>query len=116
MASPKGVLCHLSCIDRNLGDSYNKWRRYEEKEVGILTDNRRVVVRLPHDLVDALDQVASGEGRHRSELIRESVEYYLAEQRRQEIREALIEGYQEMGFLNSALAEERWDLVGFSKE
>ncbi|NMP23216.1 ribbon-helix-helix protein, CopG family [Sulfobacillus sp. DSM 109850] len=87
-----------------------------EKEVGVLTDNRRVVVRLPHHLVDALDQVASGEGRHRSELIRESVEFYLAEQRRQEIRQALIQGYQEMGFLNSALAEERWDLVGVPKE
>ncbi|MCY0897606.1 MAG: ribbon-helix-helix protein, CopG family [Firmicutes bacterium] len=81
-----------------------------------LSDTRRVVVRLPHHFVDALDRMAAEEGRHRSDVIRESVEYYLVEQRRQAIRRALIEGYQEMGYLNSALAEERWDLVGFWKE
>lgn len=84
--------------------------------MGVLEENRRVVVRLPHHLIDALDACASGEGRHRSELIRESVEFYLTEQRRQRIRQELIEGYQELGFLNSALAEERWDLVGILKE
>jgi len=81
-----------------------------------VTDNRRVVVTLPHHLVDALDQMASGEGRHRSEVIRQSVEFFLAEQRRQQIRQALISGYQEMSLLNSAFAEERWDVVGLPKE
>ncbi len=82
----------------------------------VLSVSRRVVVRLPHHLVDALDQVASGEGRNRSEVIRESVEFYLAEQRRQKIRQELIQGYQEMGFLNSALAEERWDWASMPQE
>jgi CopG family transcriptional regulator/antitoxin EndoAI len=49
-------------------------------------------------------------------VIRESVEFYLAEQRRQKIRQELIQGYQEMGFLNSALAEERWDWASMPQE
>lgn len=84
--------------------------------MGRLEANRRVVVRLPHHLVDALDAVAGGEGRHRSEVIRASVEFYLAEQKRQRLRQQLIEGYQELGVLNAAIAEERWDLVGLSQE
>lgn len=84
--------------------------------MGILEENRRVVVRLPHHLIDALDAVADGEGRHRSEVIRKSVELYLAEQKRERIRQELIQGYQEMGFLNSALAEEHWDAIGYSRE
>ncbi len=115
MGNNGAEICLVPRVDPNLGRSYNRCQ-IQENEVGVLTENRRVVVRLPHHLVDALDQAASGEGRHRSELIRESVEYYLAEQRRQEIRQALIEGYQEMGLLNSALAEERWDLVRLPKE
>lgn len=81
-----------------------------------LEGNRRVMVRLPYRLVDALDRVAGDEGRHRSEVIRESVEFYLAEQRRQQIRQELIDGYQEMGYLNAAMAEEAWDLVNFTRE
>lgn len=81
-----------------------------------MEENRRVVVRLPHRLVNELDRVAGGEGRPRSEVIRESVEFYLAEQQRQILRQQLIEGYQELGFLNSALAEERWDVIGVCQE
>lgn len=84
--------------------------------MGILEENRRVVVRLPHHLIDALDAVAGDEGRHRSQVIRESVEFYLAEQKRQRIRQELIQGYQELGGFNSALAEEQWDVVGFYRE
>jgi len=101
-------------LTRDFREVYNTGS--QGKEVEIFEASRRVVVRLPHHLVDALDQVASGEGRKRSELIRESVEFYLAEQRRQQIREELIKGYQEMGFLNVAFAEERWDLAGIPQE
>lgn len=81
-----------------------------------LEENRRVMVRLPHYLVDALDRVADDEGRRRSEVIRESVEFYLAEQRRQQLRQELIQGYQEMGHLNATMAEAPWDLVTFTRE
>ncbi|OLZ10007.1 CopG family ribbon-helix-helix protein [Sulfobacillus thermosulfidooxidans] len=84
--------------------------------MGILEENRRVIVRLPHHLVDALDKMADGEGRHRSEVIRESVEFYLAEQRKQQLRQELIQGYQELGSLNAALAEEHWEYAGYSRE
>lgn len=73
--------------------------------------NRRVVVRLPHQLVDALDVVAGQRGRHRSDVIRESVELFLAEQERQTLRQQLIEGYQELGHLEiRAETEELWDV------
>lgn len=86
------------------------------KEVNRVEENRRVVVRLPHRLIDALDAVAGGEGRPRSDVIRESVEFYLAEQKRLQLRQQLIAGYQELGFLNAALAEEQWDLAGLGRE
>lgn len=81
-----------------------------------LEENRRVVVRLPHYLVDALDAVADGGRRHRSDIIRESVEFYLAERERQQLRQQLIEGYQELSHLPSAWSEERWDFAGYSRE
>lgn len=79
-------------------------------------ENRRVVVRLPHHLVNALDEVADNGGRHRSDVIRESVEFYLAERERRQLRRQLIEGYQELNQLTAAFAEEHWDLAGFPQE
>jgi len=79
--------------------------------------NRRVVVRLPHQLVDALDVVAGQRGRHRSDVIRESVEFFLAEQERQTLRQQLIEGYQELGHLDVRTdSEELWDVCGSRQE
>lgn len=80
----------------------------------MLESNRRVVVRLPQELVHALD-VAADRGRcHRSDVIRESVEFYLAEQERRTIRQQLIAGYQELGHVRSAPGDgdEVWNLVG----
>ncbi len=79
--------------------------------------NRRVVVRLPHQLVDALDVVAGQRGRHRSDVIRESVEFFLAEQERKTLRQQLIEGYQELGHMESPPeSEELWDLCGLRQD
>lgn len=79
--------------------------------------NRRVVVRLPHQLVDALDVVAGQRGRHRSDVIRESVEFFLAEQERKTLRQQLIEGYQELGHMEFAPeSEELWDLCGLRQD
>ncbi len=78
-----------------------------------LNASRRVVVRLPHQLVDALDVVAGQRGRHRSDVIRESVEFFLAEQERKTLRQQLIEGYQELGHMGIfPEADELWDVVG----
>lgn len=90
--------------------------RSRGKEVGSLEENRRVIVRMPHHLVDALDKMADGEGRHRSEVIRESVEFYIAEQRKRQLRQELIQGYQELGALNAALVEDSWEYVGHPQE
>jgi CopG family transcriptional regulator/antitoxin EndoAI len=103
-------LTPLLCSDYNGSDLWI------EKEVEALEANRRVVVRLPHRLVDAIDAVAEDSRRHRSELIRESVEFYLAELQRQKLRELLIAGYQEWNHLTLAFKEERWDLAGLRRE
>jgi CopG family transcriptional regulator/antitoxin EndoAI len=90
--------------------------RSRGKEVGSLEENRRVIVRMPHHLVDALDKMADGEGRHRSEVIRESVEFYIAEQRKRQLRQELIQGYQELGALIAALVEDSWEDAGHPQE
>ncbi len=82
-----------------------------------LDASRRVVVRLPHQLVDALDTVAGQRGSHRSDVIRESVEFFLAEQERKTLRQQLIEGYQELGHMGIVPeADERWDIAGCPQE
>jgi CopG family transcriptional regulator/antitoxin EndoAI len=89
----------------------------DRKEVADLDVSRRVVVRLPHQLVDALDVVAGQRGRHRSDVIRESVEFFLAEQERQTIRQQLIQGYQELGQLDiPSEPEELWDVCGSHRD
>lgn len=86
--------------------------------MAVLETNRRVVVRLPRELVDALDMAADRGGCHRSDVIRESVQFYLAEQERRTIRQQLIEGYQELGHFLSAKedSDEVWNLVGVPKD
>lgn len=78
--------------------------------------NRRVVVRLPHRLVDAIDAMAEDSRRHRSEVIRESVEFYLAERQRQKLRELLIAGYQEWHHLTPAFDQEQWEVARVPSE
>lgn len=69
----------------------------------------RVVVRMPNGLVEALDALSRQENRCRSDLIRESVAEYLRRRDRDALREQLIQGYQEWGAVNQALAEDEWD-------
>ena len=99
----------------NFCEAYN----YEviEKRWPFLDVNRRVVVRHPDQLVNALDVVAGRCGRHRSDVIRESVEFFLAEQERQTIRQQLIEGYQELGDMGTGPGtEECWDVAGLRQD
>jgi predicted transcriptional regulator len=72
----------------------------------------RVMVRLSQELLEALDALGRDLKRPRSQLIRESVARYVADSRRERIRQALIEGYQEWSQLNVQLAEDAWNLIG----
>lgn len=67
---------------------------------------RRIMISLPHNLLQEVDGVVEMEKRTRSEFIREAMRLYLQERRKKQIREQMQEGYMEMARLNLALANE----------
>lgn len=71
-----------------------------------MTGCKRISVSLPDFLLQEMDQEIQRAHVGRSEFIRESLEYYILECRRRTVHEQLAAGYQAMGSLNLALAEE----------
>lgn len=71
-----------------------------------LARTRRIMISLPHNLLQEVDGVVEMEKRTRSEFIREAMRLYLQERRKKQIREQMQEGYMEMARLNLALANE----------
>lgn len=67
---------------------------------------RRIMVTVPDNLLREVDGLVSVERLNRSALIREAVRIYVEERKRQDVREQLVRGYQEMATINLALAEE----------
>lgn len=72
-------------------------------------EQTRLVVRIPSELVAALDDLGREQHRGRADLIRESVARYVDQSTRQRLRHDLIEGYREWGELYPHLPEERWE-------
>jgi metal-responsive CopG/Arc/MetJ family transcriptional regulator len=71
--------------------------------------NRRVVVLIPENLLEAVDQVADKEFSSRSAFIRAAMQHLLDERKLAEKREKMKEmalGYQKMGLINLELSEE----------
>jgi metal-responsive CopG/Arc/MetJ family transcriptional regulator len=79
-------------------------------------DHTRVVVRMPSELVAALDRLGRERRLRRSELIRESVERYLADHDRETLRSQLIEGYQAWSAVYAVLGEEEWSPDALPRE
>lgn len=67
---------------------------------------KRIMISLPHNLLQEVDGVVEMEKRTRSEFIREAMRLYLQERKKKQIREQMQEGYMEMARLNLALANE----------
>ena len=67
---------------------------------------KKVIVALPEELLARIDGAAEAEDKSRSELVREALNLLLESKRREEIRAALVAGYEAMGSLNLELAEE----------
>ncbi len=67
---------------------------------------RRVMITLPSSLLQEVDGLAANDRVTRSEFIRQAMNRYLQQRRRLDLQERLKRGYQEMGGLNLALAEE----------
>lgn len=66
---------------------------------------RRVMIK-PSWLLQEVDGLAANDRVRRSEFIRRAMNRYLQQRRRLDLQERLKRGYQEMGGLNLALAEE----------
>lgn len=66
---------------------------------------KKILIALPLELVEGVDEASCAEGISRSEFIRRALGDCLKEQRRKLLRERLKNGYIEMGDINLSLAE-----------
>lgn len=67
---------------------------------------RRIIVTMPPDLVQQVEEMAEKLDFNRSQFIRRAVEAFLEEQRRRELRELLKEGYLANAERDVCIAEE----------
>jgi len=75
-----------------------------------LAETKRIMISLPHNLLEAVDDIVAAEKRTRSEFIREAMRLYLAEREKKQIREKMQKGYTEMAKLNLRLANEAFEV------
>ncbi|KAF1085465.1 Antitoxin EndoAI [Sporotomaculum syntrophicum] len=71
---------------------------------------KRIMISLPDYLLTEIDCIAAAEKQNRSEFVREAMKLYLAERRRQILREQMKKGYVEMATINLSLAVEQYRL------
>jgi CopG family transcriptional regulator / antitoxin EndoAI len=67
---------------------------------------QRVMITMPPGLLERIEESAARLSLSRSRLIRDAVELYLAEQRRQELRGLLTEGYRHHAERDLRICEE----------
>lgn len=75
-----------------------------------MSESKRVVVYIPQQLLAQVDDIALRGQSNRSEVIREAMRQYLAEQRKNEIRTLMQQGYLEMARINLRIASESFAL------
>jgi CopG family transcriptional regulator / antitoxin EndoAI len=75
-----------------------------------LAETKRIMISLPHNLLEEVDDIVATEKRTRSDFIREAMRLYLAEREKQQIRERMQRGYMEMAKLNLRLANEAFEV------
>jgi len=71
-----------------------------------LAETKRIMISLPHNLLEEVDGIVASEKRTRSDFIREAMRLYLMEREKRQIRERMQRGYMEMAKLNLRLANE----------
>jgi CopG family transcriptional regulator/antitoxin EndoAI len=74
-----------------------------------MAETKRIMISLPHCLLEEVDGIVDSEKRTRSEFIREAMRLYLQERKKQRIREKMRKGYLEMAKLNLALSKEAFE-------
>jgi CopG family transcriptional regulator/antitoxin EndoAI len=73
------------------------------------SNTKRIMISLPHHLLQEVDGVAQKEKSNRSELIRQAMSMYLKERKKRYIRETMQKGYMEMGKINLKMASEAFE-------
>ncbi len=70
-----------------------------------MSEQKKILVCLPDTLLDEVDALVKKEGVRRSSLVREALQLYIKEKKREEIQRQLKEGYARMGEINLEIAE-----------
>jgi len=71
----------------------------------ILAELKKIIISLPDSLLKEVDKFVSIEKTNRSEFVREAMKLYIKERRKNEMRDKMKKGYQEMAEINIKLAE-----------
>ncbi len=71
-----------------------------------MADSRKILINLPINLLEEVDDLVKEEKQNRSEFIREAMKLYLRERKKIRIREMMKKGYMEMGMVNLEMCEE----------
>jgi len=78
----------------------------KERRLGTASATRKVIVEFSETLLKETEEAASQLSTDRSKLIRSAVESYLARLKKEELEEALAEGYRTHAELDRHIAEE----------
>ncbi|RKL65101.1 antitoxin [Salipaludibacillus neizhouensis] len=71
-----------------------------------MDNTKKIMVSLPQHLVSELDALTEGDNINRSEVIQRATKIYVQEQKKQQIRETMQQGYAEMAKINLNIATE----------
>lgn len=78
----------------------------QQKRGGIVSEMKKIILSLPEELLEKVDDQLKYEEISRSEWIRRALVLALEQAKKDRIRARMERGYQEMGLLNLELAEE----------
>ncbi|MFD1675662.1 CopG family ribbon-helix-helix protein [Alicyclobacillus fodiniaquatilis] len=79
-------------------------------EVPRVSGKKRMVVYVPEQLLEQVDGFAQTDCANRSQIVREALRMYVSSHRKNDIREQMQQGYQEMARLNLRIASESFPL------
>lgn len=71
---------------------------------------RRIELTLPEGLLETVDSIAEKENITRSECIESAMRFYIEEREKRDLRDQMIQGYQEMAEINITISED-WTIV-----
>ncbi|NMB98010.1 MAG: ribbon-helix-helix protein, CopG family, partial [Clostridiaceae bacterium] len=65
-----------------------------------MAESRKILISLPESLLKEVDSIVNMEKTNRSEFVRRTIQLYIRERRKIEVRDRLKKGYQEMAEIN----------------